>query len=169
MEKKPYSCCHHCGMPFRREQLCDKTIQCDACNEFTYRNPSPVVALIIPHEGGVLTGRRGIEPRKGIIALPSGAIEHGETWQEAGARKAGKQLSTRIEDPNKHVRLFDVRSVNDGSMIIIYGLVVPGPHLIVDPFEPNEETLERILLFRLFTAELAFPGHEEMIRRFFAL
>jgi len=46
---------------------------------------------LIPVHDGLLFVRRGIEPRKGKLALPGGFINLGETWQEAGRAKCWKK------------------------------------------------------------------------------
>ena len=65
MEKDRH--CTFCGVAFAAGAAYPRT--CAQCNNITYKNPIPVAVLLLPVDDGVLGIKRGIEPKKGMIAL----------------------------------------------------------------------------------------------------
>lgn len=153
--------CSYCGHRFAQEQPWPR--RCAGCGQTSFLNPLPVSVMLVPVEGGLLAVRRGIEPRKGQVALPGGYINLGESWQEAGARELWEETGVRI-DPGE-VEVFQVRSAPDGT-VLIFGLARERKGTELPPFVPTEETSERVVLPA--PAELAFPLHTEVVRDYFA-
>lgn len=145
--------CSYCGtafavVPFPRT--------CASCKQITYRNPIPVAVLLLPVDDGLLGIRRGIEPKRGEIALPGGYIDAGETWQEGAARELREETGIVI-DP-AHVQDHGVRSVPGGGPVLVFGV---GPRLTsrdLPTFVPTDETTERVVIGP--GQKLAFPLHE---------
>jgi ADP-ribose pyrophosphatase YjhB (NUDIX family) len=151
--------CSYCGQPFAAEQPWPR--QCAHCQQTTFRNPLPVAVLLIPVDGGVLVVRRGIEPRRGWLALPGGYIETGETWQAAAAREAYEEAGIVI-DPAA-VRTFDVVSPS-ANLLVVVGMTPPLRSADLPPFTPTAEADERTVLH--MPEELAFPLHTQILTRF---
>lgn len=98
-------------------------IICDYLSrEASYRNPLPVAVVLVPVDDGLLVVRRSIPPRSGLLALPGGFINHGEGWQEAGAREVEEETGLRIEPAT--IREFAVRSAPDGTLLV-FGMAAP--------------------------------------------
>lgn len=57
-----------------------------AGKEFFYNTPT-VVCMLVPIGGGMLLVRRNGDPGKGLLGLPAGYQDAGETWQQCGARE----------------------------------------------------------------------------------
>ena len=128
-----------------------------------WKNPLPVVVMLVPTASGLLLVRRAAHDTHGKIALPGGFQETGETWQEAGCREVFEETGVALS-PTK-VRIFDVDTVENGKVNLIYGRY-DG---IADPgaFIPQEgEILE--VLTTTAPVETAFESHSRMISRFFA-
>lgn len=117
--------------------------------------------LLLPVDGGVLCIRRGIEPRRGKLALPGGFIEVGESWQAAAAREVREEARVMVQP--EEIRLYDARSAQDGTLLV-FGITA-DKILPLPPFEPTEEAAERVLIHE--PVELAFPLHTAVVRRFF--
>ena len=128
-----------------------------------WKNPLPVVVMVVPTSEGVTLVRRADAATHGKIALPGGIQEEGETWQEAGCREVFEETGI-VLDPLK-VRILDVDTVEAGRVNLIYGLydaIAPA-----GPFKPQEaEILEVITTDR--AVELAFPSHTAVLARYFA-
>ncbi|GAA2363239.1 NUDIX domain-containing protein [Streptomyces cuspidosporus] len=89
---------------------------CSGCGETQWRNPLPVAVALQPVASasgrlGVVVVRRGIEPGRGLLALPGGYVEVGETWQEGAVRELREE--TGLVAAVDGVTLFDVRSTGD--------------------------------------------------------
>jgi ADP-ribose pyrophosphatase YjhB (NUDIX family) len=158
--------CSYCGEPFERDAPWPR--RCAACGQTSYVNPLPVGVLLLPIRSrdreapGLLLVRRGIEPRKGRLALPGGFIGAGESWQAAAARELFEEAQIAV-DPAL-VTDFRARSAPDGT-VLIFGLGPTLDEAALPPFEPSEEASERVVIFA--PAELAFPLHTDAARAFF--
>ncbi len=163
MKLGSHSHCHYCGQPYPAEAPWPRA--CAGCQRIAYLNPTPVAVLLLPVDRGLLCIRRGIEPRKGQLALPGGYVDHAETWQEAAARELNEETGITISA--SQVSDFYTRSgVAGESVILIFGI---GPRLNgeeLPTFKPTNETSERLVIRE--PRELAFPLHTEAMREYFA-
>lgn len=156
--------CSCCGTEFPPGAGWPRT--CAACGGITYRNPLPVAVALLPvrtPEGtGLLLVRRAIEPRRGLLALPGGFVDLGETWQEAVVRELDEE--TGIKAAAGEVRLADALSGDTGHLLV-FGLLPERAAEDLPPAVVTDETDGRELL--LAPAELAFPLHTEAVRNWF--
>lgn len=157
---KPYTFCSFCGARFPDGLGWPRT--CPACGSSTYRNPLPVAVVLVPVESGLLVVRRAVAPHVGKLALPGGYINHGESWQAAGARELLEETGVAIEPAT--IREFRVRSAPDGT-VLIFGVASPLAQAALPPFQPNNEASERAVIAG--PVELAFPLHTEVAADFF--
>lgn len=155
------SFCSYCGTAFAEGATYPR--QCTGCGSFTYLNPLPVAVILLPVDDGLLLIRRNIEPRKGMLALPGGFINYGESWTAAAARELFEETGVVIS--GDEVKLFDVLSTPDGT-VLIFGLAQPRQWDSIEKFIPNDETDEMTILRE--PAELAFPLHTKVANKFFA-
>ncbi len=158
---KRNSHCSFCGAPFADDQPWPRV--CGNCHNITFRNPIPVAVVLVPVESGLLMIRRGIEPRKGMLALPGGYVNFGESWQQAAAREVFEETGLTL-DPAE-ISLFDVISAPD-STVLIFGQATPRTTAELPNFVPTDETMEMVVLEVL--EELAFPLHTQVAEAYFA-
>lgn len=127
-------------------------------------NPTPVGVMIVPVDDGVMLIRRGIEPRRGELALPGGFIVVGETWQQGAVRELREETDVVVAP--EAVREFMVRSPDHGHVVLIFGVCDPLRGEELPPFSETDETVERLVVRA--PVELAFPLHTEALARYFA-
>src|SRR5690242_7793740 len=106
--------CTFCGARFRPGQAWPR--RCAACGETSYQNPKPVAVVLQPVGAGLLVVRRGIPPARGLLALPGGYIDVGETWQAAGARELFEEVGLTADAAE--MELFDTASAPDGTLLV---------------------------------------------------
>lgn len=153
--------CSCCGTRFPEGLAYPRT--CAHCERITYRNPVPVAVLVVPMGDGVLTIRRGIEPRRGKLALPGGFIEIPETWQAAAAREVREETGLHVDVDS--IEGLTTLSAPDG-VVLIFGRSAPLPESAIAGFRPTSETSELCIVRE--PIELAFPLHSRVLRDYFA-
>jgi len=93
--------CTFCGARLGSRPDPDGGRRCPSCSRRTYANPKPAVevALLGP-DGQILMVRRAVDPHRGLLDLPGGFVEVGETVDDALRREvteetglAGRDLS----------------------------------------------------------------------------
>lgn len=154
-----YSHCSFCGGPFAADAPWPR--HCPHCRRISYRNPLPVVVVLLPLESGLVVIRRNIEPSKGTLTLPGGYLDLGETWQQGARRELLEETGIAIAASS--LRLYDVQNGLDDTLVI-FGLAPWQPGVLV-PFA-SAETQEVVLIER--PVELGFPMHTAVVERFFA-
>ena len=91
-----------------------------------YRNPIPMVDIIIEKDDKIVLIRRGFEPFKGMLAIPGGYMEAGETIENAATREAKEETSLDVElidilgvysDPKRDPRKYSIATVFIGRPI----------------------------------------------------
>ena len=153
--------CSYCGAAFAPDAPWPRT--CGSCRQVTYLNPTPVAVLLLPVDDGLLFVRRDFGRAKGKLALPGGFVDVAETWQEAAAREVFEEAGVRVDPAT--IRDFRVLSAPDGT-VLIFGLAAPTTSDRLDPFAPNAECSERVVLDA--PAPLAFDLHERVVEEYFA-
>lgn len=156
-----HSHCGWCGSAFAPEQPWPRL--CADCGQTSYLNPAPVAVLLLPVDDGLIVVRRGIEPRKGQLALPGGFINLGESWQAAAARELEEETGVAVLA--EEVSDFRTLSAPDGT-VLIFGLASPRRRGELPPFRLCEETEEVSIITA--PAELAFPLHSRVVADYFA-
>ncbi|MBM3120018.1 MAG: NUDIX hydrolase [Chloroflexi bacterium] len=121
---KEYIHCPFCGVTLQKGLIDHKKRKyCPSCDFVDYKNPLPVVFAIAVRGRRLLLIKRGIAPKKGMWACPSGAIEIGETPEEACLRELKEETGASGEI----VRLVGVIKVEEEE---IYGDLLALGYLV---------------------------------------
>jgi len=138
-----------------------------------WANPIPVAVALVPvawrGRTGLLVVRRGIEPRRGLLALVGGFVEEHERWQTAAAREVREETGVSIDEPS--VQLFDAVSTSPlPNRILLFATAAPVEAARLPPFAPSAEAMARgIILGPDGLDEIfAFALHVAAARRWFA-
>lgn len=88
--------CPSCGQPMAVGGM-SKSICCQACGFLLYFNSSAAVAAIIVNSvSEVLFTLRRFDPAKGMLDLPGGFVDPGETAEEALVREIREELNLKL-------------------------------------------------------------------------
>jgi ADP-ribose pyrophosphatase len=132
--------------------------------EKVWRNPLPVVVMLVRTDLGLLIVRRAARDTHGRIALPGGFQEVGETWQEAGCREVFEETGVALSP--SHVNIFDVDTVENGGVNLIYGIYDKTISLSAQELVPQEGEILEVLTSTV-PVVTAFESHTRMVARFF--
>jgi 8-oxo-dGTP diphosphatase len=124
---KEYIFCPICGTSLQIGMIEGKERKyCPKCDFVDYKNPLPVALAIAVKDKDFLLIKRGLPPRKGMWASPSGFIEIGETAEEACLRELKEETGVSGEI----VKLVGVVRREDkevyGDMLVVEYLVKVG-------------------------------------------
>ena len=91
-----FSFCPACGEPLA-DQPGGKNIECTACGFVLYFNSSAAVAgIIVNGDGEVLFTVRRSDPAGGLLDLPGGFVDPGETCEAALVREVYEELHLKV-------------------------------------------------------------------------
>ncbi len=91
--------CPHCGSSSFAPKS-DKELVCGSCGfRFFTNSAAAVAAIIVDGEGRVMLTRRAVEPWKGMLDLPGGFVDPGESLEEALRRELREELDFMPEKP----------------------------------------------------------------------
>lgn len=89
MPSKRYFC-PKCG---RAGFVAGRSCHCPACGFAYFHNVAAAVAVILELDGKIVLTRRAQEPGAGLLDLPGGFIEPGETAEAGLRRELGEELN----------------------------------------------------------------------------
>ncbi len=70
---------------------------CSRCDFVLYQDPKVAVAAVIEHDGGILLGKRAIDPGMGLWSFPAGFVDRGEPLEEALRREVREELGLEVD------------------------------------------------------------------------
>lgn len=92
----PPAYCQMCGAPLGKLPGEHGHLFCRKCGCIHYRNPLPAVALMVHDGERILLVKRAVPPKKGMLSLPGGFLETGETPAECGYRELLEETALRV-------------------------------------------------------------------------
>ncbi len=154
----PPAYCSMCG-----EALCKSPgehghLFCRQCGFIHYRNPLPAVVLMVHDNERVLLVRRAVQPKKGMLSLPGGFLETGETPEECGRRELLEETGLLARDS----RLLGVE-----TDLTAYGGIMLAVMEVKDwegTERAGDDASEVIWCPIREVPELAFSAHNRLVR-----
>lgn len=108
--------CARCGGPLRERPIDHRTRPaCDACGLVAFLDPKVAVAAVLELGGGILLGRRAIEPGLGRWSFPGGFVDRGEELTAALRREIVEETGLTAEIG----RLIGVYSAAGNPVVLI--------------------------------------------------
>ncbi len=96
--KNEFKYCPFCGESGSFKFDGSKKFKCEKCERSYYMNAAAACGAIIETPEGILFVRRKFEPKKGMLDLPGGFVDLGETAEDAIARELDEELRFKEGD-----------------------------------------------------------------------
>ena len=150
--------CLQCGTALEaRHQEDRERPTCPACGYIHYLDPKVAVAVVLGDDGGVLLGKRGIDPGAGLWSFPAGYVNRGEVLEEAAVREVLEELGLTI----RLTGLVGVYSEHASPVV----LVVYAGEIVAGQPEPDGREVREVRRFALdaLPDDLAFPHDRQVL------
>jgi ADP-ribose pyrophosphatase YjhB (NUDIX family) len=129
-----------------------------------WRDPKVAAAIVVEAGGGIVLGRRAIEPGYGLWCLPGGFVNDDESPAEAVVRECREEIGAAVEVES----VLDVYHGAKTSAPSIVVIAYRGRLAVGETVAPGDEMLE-VGVFRLDALPpIAFPSHREALARYAA-
>jgi len=90
--------CVNCGAALVPRVIEGREVEACPNDEFVlWRDPKVATAVVVEADGGVVLGRRSIEPGYGMWCLPGGFVNHDEDPALAAARECFEEIGAAVE------------------------------------------------------------------------
>jgi 8-oxo-dGTP diphosphatase len=157
--------CVNCGTPLVVKVLEGRQLEACPNDDFVlWHDPKVAAAIVVEAGGGVVLGRRGIEPGYGLWCLPGGFVNDDESPADAVIRECREEIGAEVEVDSLLDVYHGAKSTAPSIVVIAYrGRLVDG-----EKPEPGEEMLEVGVFPLNALPELAFPSHREALARYAA-
>jgi 8-oxo-dGTP diphosphatase len=152
--------CINCGAPLELRVIEGREVEACPNDSFVlWHDPKVSTAVVVEVDGGIVLGRRAIEPGYGLWCLPGGFVNDDEDPEAAAARECLEEISAPVELTGL-IGVYHIAKTGAPSMV---GIAYRGR--LVDGARPSAgpEMLE-VGVFELDSLpELAFPSHKTVI------
>jgi ADP-ribose pyrophosphatase YjhB (NUDIX family) len=155
--------CVRCGSVLGTRVIEGRELEACPNDDFVlWHDPKVASAVVVEVDGGVVLGRRAIEPGYGLWCLPGGFVNDDEHPAEAAMRECMEEISAAVELTSL-IGVYHVPKQDAPSMVgIAYrAQLADGAQLRAGP-----EMLE-VRVFPLDSLPpLAFPSHRQVLDEF---
>jgi 8-oxo-dGTP diphosphatase len=155
--------CLHCGAELVTRVIEGRHVEACPNDDFVlWRDPKVSTAVVVEVTGGVVLGRRAIEPGYGLWCLPGGFVNHDESPADAATRECAEEICARVRLTSL-IGVYHVPKEHASSMV---GIAYRAS--IIDGEEPRAgaEMLEVGVFPVDALPPLAFPSHRHVIDEF---
>jgi len=155
--------CVNCGAPLVTKVIEGREVEaCPNDSFILWHDPKVATAVVVEVDGGIVLGRRAIEPGYGLWCLPGGFVNDDEDPAAAAARECMEEIGVPVELTGL-IGVFHIAKTTAPSMIgIAYrGRIVDGAGPIA-----GSEMLEVGVFAPGSTPPLAFPSHQAILAEY---
>lgn len=152
--------CVRCGSPLVIRVIEGRELEACPNDDFVlWRDPKVAAAIVVEAGGGVVLGRRAIEPGYGLWCLPGGFVNDDESPAEAVVRECREEIGAAVEVDSVLDVYHGAKTTAPSIVVIAYrGRLAAG-----EKVAPGDEMLE-VGVFRLDALPpIAFPSHREAL------
>lgn len=152
--------CVNCGAPLVTRVFEGRELEACANDDFVlWRDPKVASAIVVEVDGGIVLGRRAIEPGYGKWCLPGGFVNDDEDPAAAVVRECREEIGAAVEVTS----LLGVYHVPKTTASSIIGIAYRGRLAGGAVMAPGVEMLELGVFRSDALPELAFPSHREVL------
>ena len=152
--------CVNCGAALVTRVIEGREVEACPNDSFVlWRDPKVTTAVVVEADGGIVLGRRSIEPGYGLWCLPGGFVNDDEDPAAAAVRECFEEISAPVEVTGL-IGVFHIPKTDAPSMVgIAYRARLANGAQIA----AGAEMLE-VGVFRLDSLlPLAFPSHRAVV------
>lgn len=152
--------CVNCGAPLAVETIEGREFEvCPNDGYVLWRDPKVAAAVVVEVEGGIVLGRRGIEPGYGLWCLPGGFVNDDEHPAAAAVRECLEEINAGVELTG----LLGIYHVGKTTTSSIVGIAYRARLVDGERISAGPEMLE-VGVFSLDTLpQIAFPSHRAVL------
>jgi ADP-ribose pyrophosphatase YjhB (NUDIX family) len=152
--------CVNCGAPLGLRVIEGRELEACPNDEFVlWRDPKVAAAVVVETAGGIVLGRRAIEPAYGEWCLPGGFVNDDEDPASAAVRECREEINAEVE----LIGLLGVYHVAKTTASSIVGIGYRGRVIEGESISPGPEMLEVAVFRSDDLPPLAFPSHREVL------
>jgi 8-oxo-dGTP diphosphatase len=152
--------CQQCGREMNLHDIDGRQVPvCPSCGFTAWSNPVVATMVIIETPGGLILGRRSIEPGYGLWCLPGGFVNEDEAPSEAARRECLEEIQAKVTIE----RLLDVYHIIRGDGRGMVGIAYVAGLEKGEAPSTGHEMLEVGLFAPDNLPELAFSSHRRAI------
>lgn len=145
----------------------EKAIRCTDCGFVIYLNAAAAVAVIIIQKGKIVFMRRAHDPGKGLLDLPGGFAEYGESLEEAAIREVSEELGIALRDLHyfgSQANQYNYKGITYHTCDAVFIASIADHQLL----HGNEESLaiELIAPENIKPDEIAFVSLRQMVKKY---
>ena len=155
--------CVNCGAPLEQREIEGRMLEACPNDDFVlWRDPKIATAVVVETAGGIVLGRRAIEPALGEWCLPGGFVNDDESPVDAAARECVEEIGIAVEVTGL-IGVYHIAKRTAPSMVAVgyRARAMDGSSL-----EPGKEMLELQVFALEALPELAFPSHRQIVGDF---
>ena len=155
--------CVNCGAALVPRVIEGREVEaCPNDSFILWHDPKVSTAVVVEHDGGIVLGRRSIEPGYGLWCLPGGFVNDNEDPAAAAVRECLEEISAPVELTGL-ISVYHIPKSDAPSMVVIAyrGTLVDGAQPAA-----GHETLE-VGVFKVDALPpLAFPSHRTVVAEY---
>jgi ADP-ribose pyrophosphatase YjhB (NUDIX family) len=155
--------CVNCGAALEVRVIEGREVEACPNDSFVlWHDPKVSTAVVVEVDGGIVLGRRAIEPGYGLWCLPGGFVNDDEDPAAAAARECLEEISAPVELTGL-IGVYHIAKAGAPSMV---GIAYRGR--LVDGARPSAGTeMLEVGVFQLDSLpELAFPSHQTVVAEY---
>lgn len=152
--------CVKCGGALVPRVIEGREIEACPVDDFVlWHDPKVATLVVIEADGGVVLGRRGIEPGYGLWCFPGGFVNDDESPADAAARECREEILASV-DVTGLVGVYHGAKAHASSIVVIAyrGSLAAGEKPV-----PGSEMLEVGVFSVDDLPPLAFPSHQAAV------